>query len=346
MMMRGLLRGGGAVLAGLVLVSCGRGDNETGRQAESANGIAATSRQGLGQSPVPAASAPAPAGSRLGRIPILEYHVVGDSTRGMFIISREKFLHDLELLYERGYRPITVAQLLDKDFRDVPAGKSPVVFTFDDASPEQFSYIERDGKLEIDPKSVVGIWLTFQKDHPEWKSRATFCLLSGAQAGHAFFGDDPKWRGQKKEWRLQKVKWLAENGFEVCNHTLWHAQLSKYPDAFVQEQIARGQLAIDSAVPGYKVRTFALPQGLWPKNRELAWRGAWTDPKSGKSTRYDNETVLEVSGGPVRSPFDPQFDKTKLTRLIVFGNALEKALDRLDSTKTRFVWDGSGVAKR
>jgi hypothetical protein len=105
-------------------------------------------------------------------------------------------------------------------------------------------------------------------------------------------------------------------------------------------------MAIDSAVPGYKVRTFALPLGVWPKNRALAWRGSWTDPKSGKTVSYDNETVLEVEGGPVRSPFDPQFDKTKLTRRIVSGNSLEKTLDHLDSSKTRFVWDGGGVAKK
>ena len=157
-------------------------------------------------------------------------------------------------------------------------------------------------------------------------------------------GDGPKWRGQHREWRFLKVKWLADNGFEVCNHTLWHAQLSKYPDSVVQEQIARGQMAIDSAVPGYKIRTFALPQGLWPKNRALAWRGSWTDPKTGKTIAYINETVLEVSGGLVRSPFDPQFDKTRITRYIVFGTELEKLLDQLDKSKSRFVWDGGGVS--
>jgi len=56
--------------------------------------------------------------------------------------------------------------------------------------------------------------------------------------------------------------------------------------------------------------------------------------------------VLAVSGGPVRSRFDPAFDKTKVTRLLVSGNELERALDHLDQTKTRFVWDGGGVASR
>jgi peptidoglycan/xylan/chitin deacetylase (PgdA/CDA1 family) len=284
--------------------------------------------------------------NRMGRIPVLEIHVVRDQASGEFVIARSTYEHVLQTLYDRGYRPITVAQLLDRDFRDVPAGMSPVVFTFDDASPEQFSYIERNGQLEIDPKSEVGIWMAFNQQHPDWKPRATFCLLPGAAAGHAFFGDNPKWNGQKKEWRFRKVKWLADNGFEICNHTLWHAQLNKFPDAFVQEQIVRGAIAIDSAVPGYKIRTFALPQGLWPKNRALAWRGSWTNPKTHQTTSYDNETVLEVSGGPVRSPFDPQFDKTRITRFIVSGNALDRLLDQLDKPGpgARFVWDGGSGA--
>jgi hypothetical protein len=328
------------VLAGFAMVACGRASN--GREtADSAGGAAAQNGAAGAGAPTMKYSA---LGSRTGRIPVLEYHVISDASQGMFTISRDQFRRDLQLLYDRGYRPITVAQLIDKDFQDVPVGMSPVVFTFDDASPEQLSYVERDGVLEIDSTSAVGIWLDFQQTHPDWKSRATFCLLPAAEIGHAFFGDNPKWRGQKREWRHQKVKWLADNGFELCNHTLWHAQLNKYDDAFVQEQIARGQLAIDSVVPGYKVRTFALPLGKWPQNRELAWRGSWTNPRTKKVVTYDYDTVLEVAGGPVRSPFDPAFSKRNLTRVIAFGREVEKLLNRLDSTKTRFVWDGGGVA--
>ena len=270
------------------------------------------------------------------RIPILEYHIVREKAEGTFVISRDQFRADLETLYRRGYRPITVAQLVAKDLSDVPAGMSPVVFTFDDAPPEQFSYLERDGALEIDSNSVVGMWLAFQRTHADWKSRATFCVLSGARAGHAFFGDEPGHLGQKRAWRFKKLRWLVDNGFELCNHTLWHATLSSFPDSVVQEQIARGQLAIDSAVPGYRVRTFALPLGVWPKNRELAWRGSWTDPKSGRVVSYNNETVLDVAGGPVPSPLDPQFDGRRLTRYIVTGGNLSVLLDRLDASGTRF----------
>lgn len=274
----------------------------------------------------------------LGRIPILEYHVVGekDSRWGR---SSDHFRHDLQLLYDRGYRPITVSQLVDRQI-DIPPGTSPVVFTFDDASPSQFRYIEKNGELEVDPVSAVGIWLEFNKRHGDWGRRATFCLLSGAAAGHAFFGDKGI-EGQKSAWRLRKVKFLADQGFELCGHTVWHANLAKYGDAVVQEQIARGVLAIDSAVAGYRVRTFALPLGIWPRNRVLAWAGSWHDPKSGRDVRYTFDAVLEVSGPPVRSPLDPKFNPKALTRIQVYGSELEKALDQLDKSGERYVAGGT-----
>jgi hypothetical protein len=275
--------------------------------------------------------------NHLGRIPILEYHVIGGTENHLYTRTAESFRKDLEDVYARGYRPITVAQMLDKDFRDVPAGMSPVIFVFDDASPEQFSYIDSNGKLEIDPMSGIGIWLDFAKTHPGWKNRATFCMLNGGDAGHNFFGDAPKFRGQHKQWRFQKVQWLANNGFELCDHTLWHAKLSKYSDAVVQEQIVRNLMGIDSAVAGYKVRTFALPYGLWPKNRQLAWQGSWTDPKTGKTHAYHFDAVLEVSGGPARSPYDPQFNPHSITRIEAIDDDITRQLKRLDATKTRFV---------
>jgi peptidoglycan/xylan/chitin deacetylase (PgdA/CDA1 family) len=205
------------------------------------------------------------------------------------------------------------------------------VFTFDDASPEQFRYIEKpDGTLEIDSTSAIGIWLKFHAQHPDWPNRATFCLLSGAKAGHNFFGYTGV-QGQKTSWRFKKVKFLADQGFELCDHTLWHAQLNKYSDAVVQEQIARNQLAIDSAVPGYRVRTFALPQGLWPKNRDLAHEGTWKD------VHYQFDAILEVAGPPAPSPYDSAFHPLRMPRIQAFGTAVDRMVADLDRTGDRFV---------
>ena len=276
--------------------------------------------------------------NEMGRIPVLMYHLINghESSWGR---ERGNFRKDLELLYARGYRPVNMVDVLDKKIA-LPAGLSPVVFTFDDASPSQFRYIERDGKLEIDSTSGVGIWLDFAKTHPGWENRAVWCMLPAASAGHAFFGER-NIEGQKTAWRFLKVKQLADMGFELCDHTLWHAQLNKYSDAVVQEQIARGMMAIDSAVPGYKVRSFALPLGIWPKNRALAKSGSWTDPKSGRTIRYNFDAIFEVWGSPVPSPYSPDFNPLSVQRVKVTGSVLANVLDRLDRTNDRYVSDGN-----
>ena len=314
--------------------ACGKGAGESAAAGRIAsNGEVA--RPASGQPPGNADTSRRPA-NHMGRIPVLEYHVIGGEKNALYTRTVASFKADLEDVYRRGYRPITIAQMLDKNFADVPDGMSPVIFVFDDASPEQFRYIEgSDGKLTIDPNRGVGIWLEFAKTHPGWKNRGTFCLLNGAGAGHNFFGDNPKYEGQKKEWRFQKVKWLADNGFELCDHTVWHARLDKYSDAVVQEQIARNMMAIDSAVAGYKVRTMALPYGIWPKNKQLAWQGSWTDPKTGQAHSYHFEAVLEVAGGPTRSPYDPQFDPHHITRIEAIGNDIANTLNAME--KNRFV---------
>ena len=276
--------------------------------------------------------------NEMGRIMVLEYHLITDHNSD-YARERGQYRKDLELLYNRGYRPVNMSDVLDKKL-NLPRGLSPVVFVFDDASPEQFRYINNNGKLEIDPTSGIGIWLDFRKTHPDWNNKAVYCLLSGASAGHNFFGDRGI-QGQKSNWRFQKVKWLADNGFELCDHTVWHAQLNKYPDAFVQEQIARNALAIDSAVPGYKIRSMALPQGLWPKNRALASKGSWTNPKTGKTVSYDWPVVFEVAGGPMRSPYDPAFNPGVTPRIQVIGNAIESMIDKLEKSGNMYISDGN-----
>lgn len=316
------------VLSFLGVAACSSGD-------VSAKSAASTRDSAAGNVAI-AQSAPA-APNQLGRIPVLEYHVIAGDKNSLYTRTAASYRADIEEAYKRGYRPINIAQMLDKDFRDVPAGMSPVVFVFDDASDSQFRYIDKNGKLEIDPTSAVGIWLDFARTHPGWKNRGVFCMLNGGAAGHNFFGDSPKFGGQKKEWRFLKVKWLAEQGFELCDHTLWHAMLNKYSDAVVQEQIARNAMGIDSAVPGYKVRTMALPYGIWPKNRSLAWHGSWTDPKTAKVHSYTFDAVLEVTGGPARSPYDPKFDARSISRIEAVGDDIRRQLTKLDTTHARFV---------
>jgi len=319
--------------------SASTGDSASGVVAEAPGAASAGSATGASAPATPGSAAPGAANLQ-GRIPVLEYHVIGGDKNSLYTRTAASYKNDLEQAYKLGYRPITIAQLLDKDFRDVPAGYSPVVIVFDDASDSQFRYVEQNGKLVVDPTSALGIWEDFAKTHPGWKPRGVFCMLNGAAAGHNFFGDNPKFNGQKKEWRFPKVKYLADQGYELCDHTVWHARLDKFSDAVVQEQIARNAMGIDSAVPGYKIRTLALPYGIWPKNRSLAWQGSWTDPKTKQTHSYKFDAVLEVSGGPTRSPYDPQFNPKSITRIEAIGDDIVKSLTKLQQTNTRLVVGG------
>jgi hypothetical protein len=164
-------------------------------------------------------------------------------------------------------------------------------------------------------------------------------VLSAGDGGGSFFGNG-NIQGQKTAWRYPKIQFLVRSGFEICNHTQWHARLDRYSDAFDQEQIARLAMAVDSAVPGYRIRTFALPLGVWPKNHQIAWHGAWRDPKTGRVVRYDYDSVLEVSGGPNVSPYDPTYDPHSIDRIIGYKNAVQIILDRLDRHNSAYVSSG------
>lgn len=284
----------------------------------------------------PAAS-PTRAPNELGRIPVLEYHLIGER-EARWSRNWQRFARDLELLHARGYRPITVRQLVRGEI-DLPAGLSPVVITFDDASPGQFRYIERNGQLVVDPQSAVGIWDAMAAKHPEWRGGGTFCVLTAASEGHALFGEKGI-QGQRSEWRHRKVRELVEKGHEVCNHTLYHVNLARSSAAFGMEQIARAQLAVDSAVSGYRMTSFALPLGEWPTDRSILRSGRWTDPRTGREVRYEIDAILMVAGGPSRSPKDPQFDPLRIPRVQVFGDELERTLDQLDRNNTRYVSAG------
>ena len=337
------------VAAGLAAACGGRADAAGGASAtaDSAGGTSAaadTRAPSVGDAPAaPAAGAPAPtdrAPNEMGRIPVLEYHLIVPQETNEFTRTPQRLRQDLEELRRRGYVPVNMTDVLDKKIQPLPRGTSPVVLVFDDASASQFRYLDRGGKLVIDPTSAVGILEAFSDQHRDWPRKAVFCMLPAAQAGRSFFGDKGI-EGQKTEWRFPKVQFLHKQGYELCNHTLYHARLDRAGEK-VQEFIARGDMAIDSAVPGYKVRTFALPLGMWPKDRALAWGGSWTDPKGGRTVRYGYDAVLEVSGNPNESPYDPAFNARSVNRQIMFKNALEATLNQLDrpGAGARYVSDG------
>lgn len=273
--------------------------------------------------------------NELGEVLVLEYHRLGDREDAWYR-SAAHFRQDLEELYRRGFRPILVRDLA-RGHIDVPAGATPVIFTFDDSSLGQF-YVRADGSIE--PHTFLGIWEEFRRRHSDWWYGAVWCILPGADYPSNFFGERPSReipRAERERRIRWKVRFLVEHRHEICNHTLYHARLDRGSDAQVQEWIGAGEDSLRAYLPpDYRIVTLALPLGMWPRRRELAWQGTY---RGGRRYRYD--VVLEVSGGPNPSPFDRTFDPHRVKRFIVAPGALERQLARYDREPwRRFVSDG------
>lgn len=254
--------------------------------------------------PAPAAEKAAPAAplsaaelaqakpNEAGVVPILEYHDVVES-EGSYRRSIPNFRHDLERLYAEGYRPIAFEDYLAGRI-NVPLGKSPVIFTFDDARESQFRYLP-DGS--IDPNCALGIMQAFQKAHPDFVLKATFYVLP-TQPG---FG--------QPELRAKKMQALLDMGFEIGNHTITHTALRKLSDTDVQKELAGCVAETTKLVPKVKMDTVALPLGSWPHNRALLASGAY------QGQHYANKAVLMVGANPAPSPFSAKFNPMSLPRI-------------------------------
>jgi len=256
---------------------------------------------------------------------ILEYHRI-EAPEARWARTPENFRRDLARLRAGGYRLTGLTELLAGRV-DVPSGTTPLVLTFDDSSPGQLRFIEKNGKVEVDPDCAVGILEAFSREHPEFGRKATFYVLPGARQPHKLFG--------QPEYEKAKLEYLLARGFEIGNHTLWHANLANYGEATVRQQIAAAQEWIAKLVPGYRPRSLALPMGAYP--REISW--AIRGTVNGIS--YQHDAILRVAGGAAPSPFSQRFDPYRLPRIQAVEAELASWLRYFaDHPGDRFVSDG------
>lgn len=237
-----------------------------------------------------------------GRVMVLEYHRVGGDP-GLapnWTISTEQFRRELEYLYENGYHPVNFRDLVRGEM-EVPAGKTPVVLTFDDSSDTQFTMVRDNGQWVPEPGGAVGVLAAFHRDHPDWPMKGTFFVLPEARAPNNLFG--------QPELGEEKLRYLADHGFEIGSHTLYHANLALSSPAQVREQLARSVAAIREYLPGYDVESLSLPFGEYPQNEVLLESGTW------KGMEYDLEGAAEVSGGASPPPYSVRFDPYHVSRI-------------------------------
>ncbi len=230
--------------------------------------------------------------NEIGDVLILEYHNILPHPDNPYTSSPAQFHSVMTLLYSLHYRPVSMSSYLNNTI-NIPAGDSPVVYTFDDADESQYRILP-NGK--VDPNCAVGMMIAFNKLHPDWHLRGTFFVLPRDAFG-------------QHSLRAQKLKSLIKMGFEIGNHTVTHPQLSKLSNTQVQWQIAECDHLIDELVPGTKVNTMALPYGISPRDRVLALRGSYG------SLHYQNRAVLLAGADPAPAVISKKFNALRVPRV-------------------------------
>jgi peptidoglycan/xylan/chitin deacetylase (PgdA/CDA1 family) len=231
-----------------------------------------------------------------GKIMVLMYHNIGGEEEE-WVRTPENFRKDLSILYEKGYRPISLKEYVSGNIT-TEQGLTPIVITFDDGNLNNFQYLE-DGT--IDQESAVGILLNFHELHKDFPLEATFFL-------------DGKQPFRQNNLIHQKLDFLIEAGMDIGNHTLDHISFKSISKEEIQEQIgAQAQFLYEILnIDDYYINTLALPFGERPKDEELKTylaKGVY------QGISYDNIAILNVGWNPGFSPYDKKFDPGSIPRV-------------------------------
>ncbi|UNC91614.1 polysaccharide deacetylase family protein [Candidatus Contubernalis alkaliaceticus] len=264
--------------------------------------------------------------NELGEVMILMYHRIG-YPESEWTRTPENFQRDLEELYSQGYRTVSLLDYVRGEI-DIPLGTSPVILTFDDGTQGQFNYIEGDNGPIIDPECAVGILEDFYLENPDFGRAATFYIYYPLPF-------------RQSEYIEDKLEYLRENGYDIGNHSYTHANLSKISSEEVEKELAQHARKTQEILPGYQVRSLALPFGIFPQDNDLVKQGEY------EGFNFENEAVLLVGYRPAPSPFSIALDPYRLPRIRASETKVEEVglYDWLSYFETypdrRYVSDGS-----
>ncbi len=261
--------------------------------------------------------------NELGQVMVLMYHLVGYE-ESQYNRTPEEFRQDIATLKAAGYYPVNLRDFASGNI-EVPAGKSPVVITFDDSSGGQYRVMP-DGR--VDPDCAVAI-IDEAVRQGDWESRASFYPLLDVDApDHVLFGqpdlEEPKLR--------QLVSW----GYEIGSHTVTHLNLRKASVSDVKKQLFLSKQMLEEMIgDAYQVTSLAVPFGAYPAQASLLKSGDY----QGES--YEYQAALKATGGASLSPFSSAFRPYHIPRIQVSGTSLAQALAVFEkSPELRFVSDG------
>jgi peptidoglycan/xylan/chitin deacetylase (PgdA/CDA1 family) len=251
------------------------------------------------------------------------YHAIG-RPEDRWRRTPENLRADLEYLVTHGYYPVNLIDVATGHLGHVPAGRQPIVLTFDDSTAGHFRYLENG---TIDPDCAVGILLEMHEKYgDDWPLHATFFVLlrNADEPGAPLF--------RQPDLAIQKVRALVDWGFEIGSHTITHPILSEITAEEVRWELAVSQNRIEALVPGYTVRSLALPNGIYPTDRSLVEEGH--SESAGLSYRY--EAVVRLGAQACPAPFSPKFDPYSIPRVQAIQSQLDQRFSYYETHPERY----------
>jgi hypothetical protein len=259
--------------------------------------------------------------NELGAIPVLEYHVftTDSDEEAQFTRTIDDFRSDLEWLYENGFYVVPMKDVVQNQIA-APAGKKPVVLTFDDSTAGQFRFLfgENDS-VTIDPDSAVGVMETFYAEHPDFGRGGFFGVLPKDSLCFAWQLEVPE--EDQYGYCGQKLTWLLDNGYEIGNHTLNHTDLLDLDDDKFQEEVGGAIDALQAYDSRIEANILVMPFGNYPDSETRQNQREWLrNGFTWNGKDYRIIACLMVGSNPTESPNSTEFDSMWIARIQAFDD--------------------------
>jgi len=179
-------------------------------------------------------------------LPILTFHAV-DNRSSVISFSPTLFARGMALLHDKGYRTVSLVELINGMRRSVLPPERSIVITFDDGYrsfyEHAFPVLQRHGMTAT---VFLTVGKTKKKRLPTMEGRP---MLSWSE-----------------------IKEMHRAGIAFGAHTLTHPDLTLLPDERIEAEVVGGKVAIEDALDT-PVTSFAYPFGRFDERcREIARR--------------------------------------------------------------------------
>lgn len=267
--------------------------------------------------------------NELGVVPVLMYHAfTTNPTADPYTRSLDDFRADLTWLYLHNFHVVSVSDLIANTL-DVPAGKHPVVLTFDDSSARQLQFTtDVNGALVPAPDSAMGVLEAFFTTYPDFGRAGHFAIV-GQQC--FTFKTNPDRSAAWEAECAQKLQWLSDHGYEVGNHTWSHPNLGLLDANGFAAEVGGNADFIDTmmAGPGNRSDILTLPFGVAPAtgtvaNEEMFSGFSWS------SRTYRPSAIIRVDHGMTPSPASTAFSPMAIKRINTDPAALADWFGRIE----------------